>query len=382
MSIPYLITFTPVGRFYFGSSQSFGEGFFAASFQFPSQTTILGTIRAAILQQNGCLELATRQPIGEYEKHTGTSPMRGFDEEINEFGKIIKMSPVFMVLRKETDNCPTDFLFPVPADIFFEYDGNKNDEDGDPLVKRLCQYEFRNTGISNNRFCGSQIKEHSYSYTKRIKENHAEYLGGLEFWQAYKNNAALPYKLNYLSKKIFISNSQPGIARRNRLTVDKHYYRKNDYSLAEDYAFGIIVHFTEENVLEDKIVFMGGERSQFKMKVKKIPLVPSHILLDHPIVNRFINEKDYGDYSAKEDSTAGKGKYLLISDFFANGEIRPDYALISNLHAVRSIDGNGKKTDTFRAIPAGSILFTENKLAAASTYNTSVTIGYNFTIKF
>jgi CRISPR/Cas system CMR-associated protein Cmr3 (group 5 of RAMP superfamily) len=56
MSVPYLITFKPYGRFYFGTSQSFGEGFYAMSSMFPTQTTILGAIRATILSQHDLLD--------------------------------------------------------------------------------------------------------------------------------------------------------------------------------------------------------------------------------------------------------------------------------------------------------------------------------------
>lgn len=384
MCIPYLITFKPTGRFYFGTSQSFAEGFNPTSSQFPSQTTILGAIRAKILEQNNCLDIEKRIPVGDYEKLTGSSPMSGLDETVVEFGKIEKLSPVFIVKWKSTAACPEDFLLPVPVDVFFEYD-KKKDDDGDTLVRKLLRYELKKKAIPE----GST--NFVYTFDKKIKADHAEYLGGIQFWEAYaKKEEKIECHQEYLAKKIFISGSHPGIARetegeRRRVAKEEHFYRKQDYKLQEDFCFGVIVHFTEEEVLEDDHVFMGGERSLFIMKLHKLPLQPSYIISNHPIIKRFCNEKDSGDYKGKEDSKAGGGNYVLVSPFIAGAEVKPDFALINELYAPRStnnVDDKKTKTDSFRAIPAGSILKTESKISAVNTYPTLSKIGYNFAIKF
>jgi hypothetical protein len=130
MSIPHLITFKPAGKFYFGTSQSFGESFFATSLMFPPQTTILGTLRASILEKKDKLNLETRLPSdlndGELKELTGTSPMKGIDDLDDNFGKILKISPVFIVRQKRESECPEDFLLPVPADVFLNEDGKLN----------------------------------------------------------------------------------------------------------------------------------------------------------------------------------------------------------------------------------------------------------------
>ncbi|MEW6654461.1 MAG: CRISPR-associated protein Cmr3, partial [Bacteroidota bacterium] len=56
----YLITFTPLGRFYFGSANSWGESFYATSLKFPTQTTILGCLRRTMLKQKGLLDNSGR----------------------------------------------------------------------------------------------------------------------------------------------------------------------------------------------------------------------------------------------------------------------------------------------------------------------------------
>ena len=56
MSTPYLIRFTPVNRFFFGSSHSFAEGFYVESMKYPQPTTILGCLRNTILIQEGIVK--------------------------------------------------------------------------------------------------------------------------------------------------------------------------------------------------------------------------------------------------------------------------------------------------------------------------------------
>jgi CRISPR type III-B/RAMP module-associated protein Cmr3 len=140
MSIPYLIKFKPYGRFYFGTPQSFGESFYAISSMFPTQTTILGTLRAAILQQNDLLDLEKRKPKlndskdipDEVKQLTGTSKIVDLFDEDDNLGKILKISPVFIVRQGKGSECVEDFLLPVPSDVIFDYDEVEKEKDGTP----------------------------------------------------------------------------------------------------------------------------------------------------------------------------------------------------------------------------------------------------------
>lgn len=375
MGIPYLITFKPAGRFYFGTSQSFGEGFYAVSSMFPSQTTILGAIRATILEQskNNLFDLEKRLPLKGKETEisalTGTSKMTGIDDADNNFGKIKKLSPVFLVKQKTGSSCADDFLFPAPSDVFYD-----NDE-----LKRI---EFKPD--KNIKVLSREAKHHSYHYEKRIKEHNAEYLGGIQFWDEYKNKKKLTLHKSYLSESIFIHDSQPGIARENRNKKEEYFYTKKDFRLAKEYSFGVIVHFSEENVIADTDVFMGGEHSLFKLKAAKLPLTLSHIFKDHPIINRFMDEKDFGDYNGEKDVSFNNEKLVLISQFVGKESSLPDleFAMINEMQVPRSLSSRKSKSDSFRVIPAGSILFTGDKLKKSNTYSIPSKIGYNFAIKF
>ena len=377
MSIPYLITFTPTGRFYFGTSQSFGEGYYAVSSMFPSQTTILGTLRASILEKKGLLHLQTRTPnttrMTEVHALTGKSEMKSLDEAgtDNDFGKILKLSPVFIVKQKDNNSCPEDFLLPVPADVF-SIDGLK-----------LIEYpEEKNV----KTFSRNSEHDSSYHYNKRIKEPQAEYLGGIQFWQEYKGKKKLTFHESYLMEKIFVPDSQPGIARKDRNKRDEYFYKKKDFRLAKEYSFGVIVHFAEEEVLEDRDVFIGGERSLFRMKLKKLPLTLSHIYTEHLVIKRFIDEKDFtGDYDGSKDVSFNKEKLVLFSPFVGSDSSLQDleFALINKMYTPRSLSSRTSKSDSFRTIPAGSVLFPGKQFKKITTYYPiPLKIGYNFAIKF
>ncbi len=373
MSIPYLITFTPAGRFYFGTSQSLGDGFYAASSMFPSQTTILGTIRATILEQKNLLDLNKRIPLVGKEREvnalTGTSKMIGIDDTDDNLGTILKLSPVFIVKQKESSDCPDDFLFPVPADVF--------------RIEGLKVIEFppeKNTKI----FSRGTEHDLSFHFDRRIKDPQADYLGGIQFWQDYRDKTELTFYKHYLNENIFIPVSQPGIARAERQTREEYYYSKKDFRLAKEYSFGVIAHFSEENVLEDGEVFMGGERSLFKMRLIKLPLSPSYVYSEHPVIKRFLNEKDYyGDFDGSKKVSFNKEKLVLFSPFVGDGLLEDlEFALINELYAPRSLNSRKSKSDSFRTIPAGSILFPDKELKKITCFPVSSKIGYNFAIKF
>jgi CRISPR/Cas system CMR-associated protein Cmr3 (group 5 of RAMP superfamily) len=375
MSIPYLIKFTPVGRFYFGTSQSFGEGFYAVSSMFPSQTTVLGTLRAAILEKNNLLNLITRTPIqtkiDEVYSFTGKSQMRSLDEPgtVNDFGKILKLSPVFLVKQKGKADLPEDFLFPVPADVF--------GTEGLKVIKFLPEDKIKT-------FSRRSEHEKSYHYEKRIKDLQAEYLGGIQFWQEYKNNKELTFDNKFLIKNVFISDSQPGIARTQRQTKEEYYYIKKDFQLANDYSFGVIVHFTEENVIQDGEVFMGGERLLFKISLLKLPLPPSSNYSEHPVIKRFLNDEDCkGDFDGSKDVSFNNEKLVLFSPFIGDGILKDlEFAHIIKLYTPRSLNSRKSKSDSFRTIPAGSVLFPGNMLKKIKNYPVASKIGFNFALKF
>ncbi|MEM5777459.1 MAG: type III-B CRISPR module-associated Cmr3 family protein [Candidatus Aenigmatarchaeota archaeon] len=395
MSIPYLITFKPIERFYFGTPQSFGESFYAISLMFPTQTTILGVLRAALLEKYKLLDLEKRKPltdftgllIDEVKKLTGTANLENLFSDTDDLGKILKISPVFIVRQDEGSKCAEDFLFPVPNDVIFEYDKNEKEDNGSPKIKGLKLLEF--SDVSDVKvFSRNSDIDTVFSLENKIKEYNANYLGGIDFWQSYRDyysNKKLKYHENYLLDKIFISDSQPGIAREDRKTKEAHYYIKHDFRMHKNYSFGVIVHFTEEGLLEDREVFMGGEKSLFRMTIKKID-ENAFIYNGHPVVKRFINENDFGDFDGSKDRVFIQSKLVAFSNFFSNDAkfTGIQFALINGMYIHRNIwDRN--ITDSYSALPYGSILYINGKLELdkpMTNFKLLKKIGFNFFISF
>jgi CRISPR-associated protein Cmr3 len=120
MSRPYLITFKPLGFYFFGSYLSFKEGFFVVSNRFPQQTAILGCLRSTLLKKNDLLDEYNYPDFKNNTERihalTGTSKMNGLDEADDNFGVINKISPVFLVKNNDKD-VASDFLFQAPWDV-------------------------------------------------------------------------------------------------------------------------------------------------------------------------------------------------------------------------------------------------------------------------
>jgi len=395
MSVPYLVTFKPLERFYFGTPQSFGESFYAISSMFPTQTTILGVIRTAILEQNSLLDLKTKKPMQDRPGNllekvvdlTGTAKADDLFSEDSNLGKIIKISPVFLVRQNEKNECPEDFLFQVPNDIIYEFDKYEKEDDGSPKVKGLKLLEFLKTNDVKVYSRNTDL-ETTFSLGKKIKDYTADYLGGIGFWQSYQEyNSHKKLKFNscYQTNKVFIRDSQPGIARENRKTKEAHYYIKNDYRLKDDFSFGVIVHFSEEGLLRDDEVFMGGEKSLFRMKVKNIK-EDTYLIKEHPIIKRLIKENDFGDFDGSEDKTFTQSKLVAFSNFISQRAnfVGLEFALINDMYIHRNI-WERNKTDSYSAIPYGSILFVDGMLSLDNKNNPNglyKKIGFNYLISF
>lgn len=379
MAEPYLITFTPINRFYFGTSRSFSEGFYTQSSLFPTQTTILGAIRKTILRQHNLLDdrgLYPKKVNGEIIKEvyelTGTSLMRELDEEIEELGALRKLSPVFIVEHFEGTETPKDFFFPSPSNIITE----KDERYYRTMHIKACSGVLRNN-------CNRKT-DISYLIDEDVKAKLPEFLAGRDFWNEY-----LTGKEKFIGNfrnhnEVFIEDSQPGIGRLEegnkptRMTEDKKYYFKKDYRMHPPFSFGVIVYLEGENNLCDDDVFMGGERSMFKMKLKKIGIENRSLFKDHPVVEKLFTESNENNIVYEE----GMG-LCIISPLCASEEIGGiDFSIVKGLYSPRTTSVTTIKSDSYSMYPAGSILYPNKDYKGWATYNTLSKIGYNCTVKF
>jgi CRISPR-associated protein Cmr3 len=108
----YLVTLKPLEPFLFGGTQTFGTlgdkeagSYLVTSRQFPQQTAVLGMLRKELMTQAGLL---TRKRRGEWvDKHkkvdainlVGYEKFSMREKELQDFGMIEKLSPIFLMQR-------------------------------------------------------------------------------------------------------------------------------------------------------------------------------------------------------------------------------------------------------------------------------------------
>ncbi|MCJ7483639.1 MAG: hypothetical protein MUO31_11820 [Thermodesulfovibrionales bacterium] len=369
MSRPYLITFTPLGSYFFGSYLSFKEGFHVVSNRFPQQTGILGCLRSTLLKQNKLLNGFNypdfENDMDKIHALTGTSKMNGIDEDDDNFGIINRISPVFLVIKNGKE--AADFLFQAPWDAQL-IDGQI----------RYVEYKSR-TGVKT--FVRNQDKSTAVISDRDHKKGNSDIFGGLDFWQAYLLHSNVPNDSYLKAEDIFKKRKSKGIARKERQTVNEAFYVKTDYRFTGDYAFGVIVHFAEYCVLEKQDISFGGESSLFRLEVHEADEIPG--IKNHPLVSRFLRADDSGDFFGEKKSYDEKKKVVLISNFVAAGFIDGiEHAMIPDLYPLSTRIFPGGASGSFRALPAGSILFPGNSISLnGSLYKIPNKIGLNWAIQ-
>ncbi|MHB8581516.1 MAG: type III-B CRISPR module-associated Cmr3 family protein [Ignavibacteriaceae bacterium] len=381
MTETYLITFKPVGRFYFGTSRSFADDFFARSSRFPTQTTILGTLRYNLLKARNLLDNLLRYPReinDEVKNLTGESEMKNISDEINSknyFGIIKKISPVFICHQPNDLLFPHNFYFPVPYDVIYV-----RDKDGSKTIIGIEQIRFSRNMDNNNLITSVVIK---------TKEQPAELLGGNIFWDSYLNKKHLSLVNTLKYNDVFIEDSQPGIERgigleSNRKTLNEKYYIKKDFRMQKDFSFGVIVHFKEAPPIESEDVFLGGERSLFRMMLTKIDNNNIGIPNDHMIMRKIIDENNFGDFDGSvKTSFSNDEAIIFLSPFFGEGYLKGvEHSVIEEMYSPRMLSRYNIKTNTFNVIPSRSVIYPSNELLINKVFAIPKIIGYNFALKF
>lgn len=389
MSTPYLITFTPVNRFFFGSSQSFAESFYAESMKYPQPTTILGCLRDTILLQNNVVKESNGRYIadinnGRAKELTGTSKVNGLNDS-DDFGVIGKVSPIFIV--KQGDTGIEDILFPVPNDIEIK-DCNLN----------LITYEKKSAAISS--YSGKR-KDYAIRSSKDPKLYSKGYLGGKRFWNAYINNKQpFPYNSEYDEEEIFKANTSVGIGYTNKdagkgnlyfkKTIEPGmFYTKIDYSFKEGYSFGVIVWLTESSKLKNGIIRMGGEQSTFCMEVHPIA---DGIFLSHPVTNAIINNNC--DFFENLKTINSNEKLIALSSVVFDKAINKslldimEHRIVQGIQSTRMltpgkrVSGKGEKSESVCMIPAGSAFYPEKSANITMNWKIPFKIGYNTVLDY
>lgn len=372
----YLITFKPYSTFFFGTFKSFGEGYYAVSSRFPLQTTIVGCLRKTILKQNGWLDQEGNYPNKEcrsqYEPITGTVETVVIDSVDTNLGRIEKVSPAFIVRQDGGHICPDDFLFPVPKDIDYHYDPVEKDDKGNKLITGFDYLEYKSIRES----------EGEEAITSRIrdpKKDPPDYFGDWDFWEKYVRHEKIPYHPCCKLDNIFTDAVQQGIARdESRQTIEGAFYEKHAYRLAKGYSFGVIVTFNGESPFkkEEDDVFLGGDRSLFRMQINEITNPSELRYAGHPVMRQILGLKP--QYEPPDNDC----KYVCISALYGDTEPTDlEHALIPALEANRSLEYQKKKTDSYCGIPQGSVFYPRKGKFNWKGYKMATKIGYNFILK-
>lgn len=247
----YLIRLTPVGLFFFGGEQTFGDGtnanYYARSNPFPQQTTLLGMLRKEVLIQCQC-DLFKEKP-GDYEASDKLKMSAKIgDESFNltktnqDFGVIKTLSPVFILREAGTDDKgkthkKRTFFIPCPKDHGYTFD-----EDS---VK------------------GSSFLDQKRDFIPYLKDYKAK--DGLP-------NVLLPSdsrEENLPFDAVLKTQVKIGIDKERKDDEDDgKFFKHQFYFMEKGFSFAFFADLAME--LKDATVFMGADSSSFFMKVEKV----------------------------------------------------------------------------------------------------------------
>lgn len=393
MSTPYLIRFTPAGKFFFGGPASFSDGFFVKSERFPQPTTVMGALRASLLM--GGKFLLNHKMRGRFippklksaaRRLTGTAKLNSFEEN-PDFGVIDRVSPVFLT-HTDRHGQLTDSYCQIPQDVAWV------EKNGDRKKGRYVTTRYRKKpGFVSN--CGIKGADGvPLSDFKQKEVSRSPGLGGLEFWNAYLAGELLSEGILDLDDgTAFIKASQVGIGLEKRRVKESAFYVKNEYALREGYGFGVIVWVTAETPILTDTITLGGEQSVFRLDCRQID-PGAGIFGAHPLLSRLLENKLAADNGDPKKLIACSPLVLpASSSLFSQSE----HAIVGHVENVRMLvsantddkdkSGNSPflkdgrkviKSEAYRVIPAGSVFYLKpGETVEMDRTSTPGRIGYN-----
>ncbi|MGD9971038.1 MAG: type III-B CRISPR module-associated Cmr3 family protein [Sulfuricurvum sp.] len=317
----YLIKLKPLSPMFFGSDITFGEGndeyansYIVHSRLFPQPTQTVGMLRKLLLNQAGHMLLHRRGEWVNASRRDAAVSLVGSEaaslEGDNVFGKFLGMGPIMLHDGKE-------FWMHAPADHSFYY------------IRRPGRVVLANGAIKTS-------------------------IPSLEGYDPKKETGNLIVSESGSItdlKSVFVPKEQVGIQRDARGRVDENrFFKKTSFVMEKNFSFAFTVELEEGAVLKDDIVFMGAERTSFKLTV-----IPCD---DNP-VEKFT-------FSATPVT-----RVILLSDAYVDANIYDacEFSLSSKV-SMRTIIGKenksspmrrfqGKTKKRYTLLRAGSVFYTE-----------------------
>lgn len=247
----YKITLEPIDWFFFGGEQTFDNGvsqsFIARSNRMPQQTTILGMVRYQLLKKKKLLHITDKNKA-EADALVGSSSFDITQSQVS-FGKIKSLSAVFIQKGERR-------LVPVPLNYGYNCSFDN--------TTRVWLSGYETTGIINV-----------------LTKNGDEY-NDKDYWN--NNNYGLLVDQNedtLASDDLFLSKMSIGITKGADYDVNKQGFFKQETLRfkSPETRFAFYLELEGEDLIDDDYVFIGAQRSCFKMKVESSceePVVPSH----------------------------------------------------------------------------------------------------------
>jgi len=363
-----LVRLKPLSPFFFGTNKTFSDETLhdVTSSYFPQQTHLLGMLRFFLLQTSGYIKLRRRgrwvsgNKFADAFKLVGGYNKRNPEQKEESLGIIKSLSPVFIVSK--INNRINDFHFVAPKDTGLKIEVSPTE---------------------NILYVANKEKSKQYHIKDyNPKNRYVNALTTSEFWNNYFNNTIIcrdsktKVDENYLEKlnlksfdTVFDEVWQVGIKRdRKTKTVQSDdegsFYNKTSYRFKNDsYEFAFIVDIDGEFKENEGFVYLGAERSSFKLEIEEYS---SELEKLYP-----------ADHSNNES-------YIALSDIFLNDFSFVDFMLndgyIAHAHMDRKKEKNGRASSKYNKsaqknfIPKGSVVYFKDGFDFKSL-NTK--IGYN-----
>lgn len=271
-TIHYMVRLTPIGSYFFGGEVTFGEGgkqnYYVKSNPLPQVSSLLGLMRYEVLRQQGKLSYSKDETtLREIETLIG---QQGFsiNYKTDSYGIIRSISPIFIENQSEER-----FYTRMPLDEGIDFCFEKDIE---------CSFSS-----SCEQHYGVNLKDYDY-------KNFSNYM----YW--------ISGDLHKIDEdSIFYNREQIGITKNGRKANEQDaYFKMVTAGLKSGYNFAFTLETTQEiNEVADEMVFLGGNRSVFKMNITKI-------------------EQKQDFFCSYFSGLHKEGRWLLLSDAFFTDEER------------------------------------------------------------
>ncbi len=260
MATTYKITFKPVEPYFFGNEKASAfpvkdgnaspsvSSYFIRSEDIPSQSTILGALRYLFLAHKNPDFKYTEEQAADNAKAVGPASFDIASEDVQKFGLIRKISPVF-ISGNDKDGKEVS-LIPTPMD--------HNRKDSKETRKSDPQAKLYYSPFNDYLPITTAEEQKLYANDFDVKE-------GLE-----KSFVSLSDGEIYKKEKIFEADLRIGI---NRATQNDGFFKKEYKMLKEGFAFTVYAELEvatdNEIISRSQCIFLGQGKSAFSVRFEK-----------------------------------------------------------------------------------------------------------------